>query len=109
MKLDPTKMKDWQIAEAAEATMKPVTVLACQMGLLDKELIPMGRQLAKVDFRAAMQRLRGQPQGKYLASSAKKRSPASGNPVAARLSTSKAPPQEAASPNAFRSPPYPSA
>ena len=23
MKLDPTKMKDWQIAEAAEETLKP--------------------------------------------------------------------------------------
>jgi formate--tetrahydrofolate ligase len=66
MKLDPTKMKDWQIAEAAEATMKPVATLAREMGLEDRELIPMGRQLAKVDFASAMRRLRGRVQGKYV-------------------------------------------
>jgi len=31
--LDPTKLKDWQIAEAAEETMKPVGKLAEEMGL----------------------------------------------------------------------------
>ena len=35
MKLDPTKMKDWQIAEAAEEGMKPVSQLAQEMGLQD--------------------------------------------------------------------------
>ena len=66
MKLDPTKMKDWQVAEAAEATMKPVADIAREMGLLENELIPMGRQLAKVDANLALQRLRGRPQGKYV-------------------------------------------
>ena len=27
MKLDPTKMKDWQVAEAAEANLKPAATL----------------------------------------------------------------------------------
>ena len=31
--LDPKTMKDWQIAEAAEATMKPVKQLAEELGL----------------------------------------------------------------------------
>jgi formate--tetrahydrofolate ligase len=66
MKLDPTKLKDWEIAEAAEAGMKPVAVLAAEMGLRDDELIPMGRQLAKVDFRRADERLRGAARGKYV-------------------------------------------
>ncbi len=43
MKLDATKMKDWQIAEAAEETMKPISQLAAEMGLQEDELIPMGR------------------------------------------------------------------
>lgn len=33
MKLDPLKLKDWQIAEAAEEHMKPFAQLAADMGL----------------------------------------------------------------------------
>ncbi len=66
MKLDPTKMKDWQVAEAAEETMKPVNELAREMGLLEEELLPMGRQLAKVDYRKAIERLKNAPMGKYV-------------------------------------------
>ena len=39
MKLDATKMKDWQIAEAAEEQMKPVSQLAEEMGLEADELV----------------------------------------------------------------------
>ena len=66
MKLDPTKMKDWEIAEAAEENMKPFTALAEEMGLKQDELIPMGKQIGKVDFSRAMSRLKGIPQGKYI-------------------------------------------
>ena len=66
MKLDPTKLKDWQIAEAAEETMKPVNELAGEMGLQDNELIPMGRQLAKVDYQKALGRLKDAPTAKYI-------------------------------------------
>jgi formate--tetrahydrofolate ligase len=66
MKLDPTKMKDWQIAEAAEETMMPVSRLAAEMGLREDELIPMGRRLAKVDYQKAYARLKDIPQGKYV-------------------------------------------
>ncbi len=66
MKLDATKMKDWQIAEAAEEGMKPVSQLAQEMGLKESELIPMGRQLAKVDYQQALARLKGTPTAKYI-------------------------------------------
>jgi formyltetrahydrofolate synthetase len=66
MKLDPTKMKDWQVAEAAEEQMKPVRELAEEMGLKEDELIPMGRKLAKVDYQQACARLEGAPTAKYI-------------------------------------------
>jgi formate--tetrahydrofolate ligase len=66
MKLDATKMKDWQIAEAAEEGMKPISQLAAEMGLQEDELIPMGRKLAKVDYQKACARLAGGPTAKYI-------------------------------------------
>jgi formate--tetrahydrofolate ligase len=59
-------MKDWQIAEAAEAFMKPPMQLATEMGLLEREIIPMGRQLVKVDQRMVMERIGSRPTGKYV-------------------------------------------
>jgi formate--tetrahydrofolate ligase len=59
-------MKDWQIAEAAEPFMKPTMQLATEMGLLESEVIPMGRHLAKVDQRMVMDRIRSRPAGKYI-------------------------------------------
>jgi formate--tetrahydrofolate ligase len=66
MKLDPTVLKDWEVAQAAEQSMKPFLTLGRELGLQEDELIPMGRQLGKVDFTRAMERLRGRPQGKYV-------------------------------------------
>ena len=66
MKLDATKMKDWQIAEAAEEQMKPVRQLADEMGLKEDELLPMGRTLGKVDYMKVLDRLKGAPQAKYI-------------------------------------------
>ena len=66
MKLDPTKMEDWQIAEAAEEEMKPIGRLADEMGLKEDELLPMGRQLGKVDYIKVLDRLKGVPNGKYI-------------------------------------------
>ncbi|NMA46719.1 MAG: formate--tetrahydrofolate ligase, partial [Lentisphaerae bacterium] len=66
MKLDPTKLADWQIAEAAEANMKSVSQLAAELGLHAAELIPIGRQLAKIDQRHLRERLVNSPQGKYI-------------------------------------------
>ena len=66
MKLDPTVMKDWQIAEAAEANMKSVERLAGEMGLRPDEIIPYGHRLAKVDFHKAFARTQNFPTGKYI-------------------------------------------
>src|SRR4030065_60040 len=68
MKLDPMKMKDWQIAEAAEQTMKPISQLAKELGLADDEVLPMGRQLGRVDYVKVLERLEDQtrPNGKYI-------------------------------------------
>jgi len=66
MKLDPTKMEDWQIAEAAEEQMKPVRRLADEMGLKEDELIPMGLQLGKVDYKKVLERLKDVPNAKYI-------------------------------------------
>ena len=66
MPLDPTKHADWQIAEAAEANMKPVQQLAEELGIIDDELIPHGRHIAKVDYARVLQRLKGKPDGKFI-------------------------------------------
>jgi formate--tetrahydrofolate ligase len=59
-------MQDWQIADAAEEAMKPLGAVAADLGLLDSELIPAGRNLARVDQAAVLERLRGAPQARYI-------------------------------------------
>lgn len=66
MQLDPTRMADWEIAEAAEPRMKPVQTLAREMGILEEELIPAGRQLAKIDQKLLLRRLQEKTCGKYI-------------------------------------------
>lgn len=57
LNLDPRKRTDWQIAEAAEATLRPAAELAAELGLKDDEWMPYGRVLAKVDAGAVHRRL----------------------------------------------------
>ena len=64
--LDPTKHADWEIAEEAESRMKTVYELGEQLGLTKDELLPHGHYVAKVDFRAVLDRLKDKPQGKYI-------------------------------------------
>ena len=66
MKLDATKMADWQIAEAAEKGAKPIEQIAEELGLKKDELIPMGRGLAKVDYLCALERHNNNPTAKYV-------------------------------------------
>jgi len=66
MKLDPTKMKDWQIAEAAEENLKPAAELARELGLEDSEWTPYGRVLAKIDATRALRRLGERKRAKYI-------------------------------------------
>ena len=66
MTLDPKSHADWQIAQDAETRMKTVSQLAGDMGLLDKELLPYGHYMAKLDFRSILDRLQDRPNGKYI-------------------------------------------
>ncbi len=66
MKLDPTRMKDWQIAEAAEQTALPIARIAERAGLRPEEILPMGRGVAKVDFLRVLERLQVRPAAKYV-------------------------------------------
>ncbi len=66
MKLDPTKMKDWQIAEAAEENMKTVYQLSEELGLDKEELLPYGHHVAKIDYAKVLERLKDRPDGKYI-------------------------------------------
>ncbi len=66
MKLDPTKMKDWEIAEAAAENMKTVYQLGEELGLEKEELLPYGHYVAKIDYSKTLERLKGRPDGKYV-------------------------------------------
>ncbi len=67
MKLDPTTMQDWQIADMAEEHIKPLEQLAEELGLAYGELLPMGPKLAKLDYQKILERFNGRPQrAKYV-------------------------------------------
>jgi len=66
MPLDPTKHQDWEIAEAAEATMKPIRQIGDECGLTEEELLLHGHYVAKVDFKKVLDRLAKKPDGKYI-------------------------------------------
>ena len=57
MALDPTKHKDWEIAEEAESRMKTVDQLSEELGLEKDELLPHGHYVAKVDYARVLERL----------------------------------------------------
>jgi len=65
-RLDPTQLKDWQIAELAAEQMTPPARLAGELGVREDELIPMGRQLAKVDYARIMERLPEPGKAKFI-------------------------------------------
>ena len=65
-KLDPTKMKDWEIAEAAEKDMKTVQQQAEELGLEKLELLPYGHYVAKLDYMSILKRLANRKDGKYI-------------------------------------------
>ncbi len=64
--LDPTIRADWEIAQAAEASMKSIDVLAGELGLESEEVIPMGRRLCKVDYRRVCERTSRRAAGRYV-------------------------------------------
>ncbi|EFI35811.1 Formate--tetrahydrofolate ligase [Desulfonatronospira thiodismutans ASO3-1] len=66
MALDPTKHKDWEIAEEAESRMKTVYELGEQLGLAKEELLPHGHYVAKLDYRKILESRQSKPDGKYV-------------------------------------------
>jgi len=65
MPYDATKMKDWQISEAAEVNMPTPWEFQEKLGLKKDEILPMGR-LCKLDFMKIIERLKDRPDGKYI-------------------------------------------
>jgi formate--tetrahydrofolate ligase len=65
MAYDVTKLKDWQIAEAAEAGMPDVDEWREKLGLKKDEIIPYGR-LSRLNFQKIYDRLKKKPDGKYI-------------------------------------------
>ncbi len=65
MAYDAVKVKDWQIAEAAEANMPNHEEWRERLGLEKDEILPYGR-IAKLDFLKIIDRLKDKPDGKYI-------------------------------------------
>ncbi len=65
MAYDATKMKDWQIAEAAEQNMPTPEEWQNRLGLQKDEVIHYGR-ISKLDFLKIIDRLKQKPDGKYV-------------------------------------------
>ena len=65
MAYDAVNMADWQISEEAEKNMPTPDDWVEKLGLKKDEMLPMGR-LGKLDFLKIIDRLKDQPDGKYI-------------------------------------------
>ncbi len=65
MAYDATKMKDWQISEAAEENMPTSDEWRETLGLGKDEMLPYGR-ITKLDFLKIINRLKDKEDGKYI-------------------------------------------
>ena len=65
MAYDATKLKDWQISEAAEENMPKPEEWRQKLGLEKDEMLPYGR-ISKLDFLKIIERLKDKPDGKYI-------------------------------------------
>ena len=65
MAYDATKMKDWEISEAADAKMPTPDEWREKLNLEKDEIIPFGR-LCRLDFMKIIERLKDKPDGKYI-------------------------------------------
>jgi methylenetetrahydrofolate dehydrogenase (NADP+)/methenyltetrahydrofolate cyclohydrolase/formyltetrahydrofolate synthetase len=65
MAYDATKMKDWEISEAADANMPTPDEWRARLNLEKDEIIPFGR-LCRLDFMKIIERLKDKPDGKYI-------------------------------------------
>jgi formate--tetrahydrofolate ligase len=62
----PLSNPDWIIAQKAEKSMKSIFQLAEEAGIKQAELIPFGNYIAKVDYSKIYQRVKNNPDGKYI-------------------------------------------
>ncbi len=65
MAYDALKMKDWQIAEAAEANMPTPEEFRKRLNLEKDEILPFGK-ISRLDFLKIIERLKDKPDGKYI-------------------------------------------
>jgi methylenetetrahydrofolate dehydrogenase (NADP+)/methenyltetrahydrofolate cyclohydrolase/formyltetrahydrofolate synthetase len=65
MAYDATKLKDWQISEAAEENMPTHEEWRERLNLQKDEVIPFGK-LCRLDFMKIIERLKKKPDGKYI-------------------------------------------
>ncbi len=65
MPYDAIKMKEWQIAEAAEENLPEPAEWQAKLGLNKDEMIPYGKT-PKLDFMKILERLKNRPNGKYI-------------------------------------------
>ena len=65
-KYDPVKMKDWQIAEIAEAEMIPFDEMCDRLEIPKEERIPYGQKIGRVDYLKCLERLKDKPDGYYI-------------------------------------------
>ncbi|WP_418791357.1 formate--tetrahydrofolate ligase [Phosphitispora sp. TUW77] len=63
--MDPTKYKDWQIAEEAEKFLPTPEEWIEKLGIQKDEMIPYGKT-PKLDFIKILNRLKDKPDGKYI-------------------------------------------
>ncbi len=63
---DPSLHPDWLIAQEAEKSMKSIYQLAEESGIKEDEIIPYGKYIAKVDYKKIYERVKENPQGKYI-------------------------------------------
>ena len=66
MKMDPTELADWQIAELAEKEINSIEYIAHKLYLNEDEIIPKGKYVAKVDYCKVWQRIKNKSNGKYI-------------------------------------------
>ncbi len=64
--MDPRCWPDWQIAAAAEKSMKTCYQLAEELGLQPDEFMPFGHYIAKVHYQRVLSRLADRPDGKLI-------------------------------------------
>lgn len=63
---NPLSSPDWLIAQEAEKRMKTIFQLAEELNIKEEELIPYGRYIAKIDFGKLYNRIKDNPNGKYI-------------------------------------------